>query len=91
MGLWEQLRPAAWAPGLACSLGLVIEETGVAWAVDVHVLAFLHQVLCTHTCTYTHAASPRQTHWSLTLAVGHLLQTEHLRYEKLTQTPACPG
>lgn len=26
----------------------------------------------------------------MTLAIKHLLQTENLRYEKLTQTHACP-
>lgn len=26
----------------------------------------------------------------MTLAIGHLLQTEHVRYEKLTQNPCLP-
>ena len=53
---------------------------------DMCGLAFIH----THTCT--HAASPTANpQGPRSLALGHLLQTEHLRYEKLTQTQACPG
>lgn len=57
---------------------------------DMCGLAFIHPIFIhTHTCT--HAASPMANpQGPRSLALEHLLQTEHMRYEQLTQTEACP-
>nr|KAF6489973.1 hypothetical protein HJG59_010356 [Molossus molossus] len=56
------------------------------------VLQFPSGQVCAslHT-SYTHSLSTDEHNRDLLpLAIGHLLQTEHLRYEKLTQTQSCP-